>query len=256
MSRPRKTPERTTVAVADRSVSMSNALARGAHGLGLSEKRVIAIALAKTDSIPAMDLVLGQRAGWSVRLLAQEYAETYDVDLTTAYEQLKFSAKALLDRKWKTITPSDKKGGKPRIREGNWVSSIEYGDGTGVVNVAFTAEVAPHLLALRTHFTTYKLKQTAALRSIYAWRLFECLQSWMSVGKWSPSMDEFQAAMEPPESCRNDFAQLRRRVIEPAVQELRQKDGLLLEWEPSKAGRKVIGLVFKFSPNPQGELPL
>ena len=62
--------------------------------------------------------------------------------------------------------------------------------------------------------------------------------------------------MEAPASCVKDFGQLKRRVIEPAVKELREKDGVRLEWEPVKAGRKVVGLDFKFSPDPQIKLDL
>ena len=62
--------------------------------------------------------------------------------------------------------------------------------------------------------------------------------------------------MEAPESCRKNFGQLRIRVLEPALKELREKDSFLLEWEPVKAGRKVTGLVFKFRMDPQGRLDL
>jgi len=245
--------ERTDLPVADRSISMSNALARGAHGLTLAEKRIVALALAKTDSVPAKELLLSQHGGWTVRLMAHEYAETYEVDANTAYEQLKHSAKALLKRTWRT-TAEGRRG--QIVREGNWVQVIEYCAGEGRVEVSFTPQVAPHLLALRTQFTTYKLKQAAALRSVYAWRLFECLQSWKAKGVWSPSISEFHQAMDAPASCLANFKDLRRRIIEPAVHELRQKDNLLLEWEPVKAGRKVTGLVFKFKPDPQGRLEL
>ncbi|MFL9903313.1 replication initiation protein [Paraburkholderia fungorum] len=57
---------------------------------------------------------------------------------------------------------------------------------------------------------------------------------------------------EAPPSCLKDFGQLRRRVIDPAVAELTGKDGLLIEWKPTKnGGRKVTGLEFTFQPNPQ-----
>jgi plasmid replication initiation protein len=252
-SKGRMLKERTDKPVEERFVSMSNALTRGAQGLGLAEKRIIALALAKTDSVPAKDLTLSQMSGWLVRLNAVEYAETYEVDLNTAYEQLKFSARALLNRTWKTITPG-KRG--EVIREGNWVSVIEYSEGEGRVEVRFTPEVAPHVLALRSQFTTYKLKQAAALRSIYAWRLYECCQSWRSKGQWKVSIDDFNNAMDAPTSCRKDFGNLRMRVIEPAVTEIRAKNNLVLDWEAERAGRKVIGLVFKFSPDPQGRLDL
>lgn len=244
---------RTDVAIPDRSVSMSNALARGAQGLSLSQKRIIALAMAMTDSVPAKDLLAGQSNGWTVRLLAHDYAETYEVDANTAYEQLQDGARSLLKCLWRTVSQG-RKG--PVITEGQWLSLAKYSKGEGRVDITFHHQVAPHLLALRSQFTTYKLKQAAALRSIYAWRLFECLQSWKSKGRWSPDIEEFHKAMEAPASCLANFKDLRRRVIEPAVKELKEKDGLLLEWEPVKAGRKVTGLDFKFSPDPQGRLAL
>lgn len=245
--------ERTDLPIEERYVSMSNALARGAQGLNLSQKRIIALAMAKTDSLPAMDLVAGQSAGWRVRLLASEYAETFEVSPNTAYEQLKDSTHSLLKCLWRTISKG-KKG--PLITEGPWAILAQYSKGEGHVDVTFSPHVAPHLLALRSQFTTYKLKQAAALRSIYAWRLYECLQSWKTKGVWKVSIEEFQKVMDAPESCQKDFFNLRQRVIEPAVKELREKDSFLLEWEPVKAGRKVTGLVFKFRMDPQGRLDL
>lgn len=245
--------QRTDVAIPDRYVSMSNALTRGSHALTLAEKRIVSMALAMTDSVPKTDLIAAQKVGWSVRLVASDYAETYGVDRDTAYTQLQTSCKSLMKRFWKTIHEGPR---GPVVREGLWASWSEYSKGEGYVIVKFTAEVAPHLLALRSHFTSYKLKQASALRSVYAWRLMECLESWKSKGQWSPTIEEFQRAMEAPESCCNDFFNLRNRVIEPAVKELVEKDNMVLTWEPVKSGRKVIGLKFKFAQNPQGKLEL
>jgi plasmid replication initiation protein len=244
---------RTEVSLPERYVSMSNAIARGAQGLNLSQKRIIALAMAMTDSLPVRDLIDGGRVGWTVRLSALDYAETYEVSADTAYEQLKTSGDSLMRCLWNTV----EKGKKGNIiTKGPWCTLAKYYEGQGLVDITFHNYVAPHLLALRTEFTTYKLKQAAALRSVYAWRLFECLQSWKSKGRWTPSIDDFLTAMDAPESCHKDFGNLRKRVIEPAVKELRQKDGFLLEWESKKAGRKVIGLSFTFSKDPQGHLDL
>ena len=73
------------------------------------------------------------------------------------------------------------------------------------MEIRFSFEVAPHLLGLRSKFTSYKLKQAAALRSIYAWRLFECLQSWKAKGRWVVDVEEFNAIMEVPDSFRKIF---------------------------------------------------
>lgn len=61
--------------------------------------------------------------------------------------------------------------------------------------------------------------------------------------------------MEATEKQRTNFAAVRRKIIEPAVKELTEKDGWLIEWETIKAGRKVRGLRFNFIRNPQGSLP-
>lgn len=251
VQKPRKA--RTSLPVKDRCISMSNAVARGAQGLSLSQKRIVALAMAMTDSVPASDLLAGQFHGWTVRLAAHDYADTYEVSPDTAYRQLKEGCESLMRSIWSTV----EQGRKGRIvTKGPWSTLAKYRDGEACVDLTFHHYVAPHLLALRSQFTTYKLKQAAALRSIYSWRLFECLQSWKDTGRWTPTIEEFHKAMEAPASCCADFGQLKRRVIDPAVKELRDKDGLLLEWSPVKAGRKVGGLDFRFTPDPQGRLNL
>jgi plasmid replication initiation protein len=114
----------------------------------------------------------------------------------------------------------------------------------------------PHLFGLRGEFTQYKLKQASALRSSYSWRLFELLQSWIGTGHYQPTIEEFCLAMDVPESYKKDFKSIRIRVIEPAVAELIQKNNLIIRWDTQRAGRKVIGLDFKFQPNPQTSLDL
>jgi len=63
--------------------------------------------------------------------------------------------------------------------------------------------------------------------------------------------------MEVPESSRNNFAELKRRVIQPAVAELVNKDNMIIEWEGTKeGGRRIQNLVFRFQVNPQQKLEL
>jgi len=233
----------------ERNVNMSNALTRAAHGLALSEKRLIASCIAKNDSVPMAEL---QRKGaWTVRLTAAEYAEAFSVDLDTAYNQLNSASESLFNRYIRTIRET-KRG--PEEYKFRWVGGVKYHKGEGWVELHWFHEVVPHLFGLRKEFTTYKLKQTAALRSAYSWRLFECFKSWSAKGRYSPTIEEFHRSMDASESQRKNFKDLRRRVIEPAVTELIEKNGLLIEWETKTAGRKVIALDFKFRTNPQAAL--
>lgn len=238
-------PERTKKPVPERFVSMSNLVARAAQGLTLIEKRVIALGMAKTDSVPAKDLVLASREGWRIKFSAAEYAEAYDVSLDAAYQQMKSAGEQFLKRTVRRFEKDSK--GKILEHASNWLSGTTYHQHQGWVEIRFSYEVAPHLLGLRTQFISYKLKQAAALRSIYAWRLFECLQSWKAKGIWSPTVEAFANAMDAPASFRTNFGMLRRRVIEPAIKELRERNGMEIDLELKKYGRKVTDLVFKFS---------
>ncbi|GAB6847585.1 replication initiation protein [Paraburkholderia kururiensis] len=235
--------------ISDRQVTMANAMMRSAHGLSLAEKRFIAAALAKTDSTDARGLM--DERMQTVKLTAMEYAETFDVTLDTAYEQLQAGAEAL--QQPKLIVERQTRRGTVREAR-SWIITGKYAKGEGTVEVRWHPDLVPFLFGLRKEFTTYKLKHAAAFRSVYTWRIFECLKSWQAAGQWSPTIAQFHEATDASATARANFKELRLRVIQPAVKELREKNGLLLEWTPVKAGRKVIGLKFKFTTDPQGSL--
>jgi plasmid replication initiation protein len=245
--------ERTDKPLEDRFVNMTNILARSAQGLKLTEKRVIAIALAKTDSVPERDLFLAQERGWTIRISAEEYASQYHVSHDAAYMQLR-DGESIMKSQLKYLS-SDNKGVKEISI--NWCGRYIYHRGEGWCEFSFTPQIAPFLLALRGNkspFTSYQLNRGAALDSIYSWRLLECLLSWSGTGRWEPTVDEFIYAMELPASYKKDFGATRRRVIEPAIIELRVKDNLEITYKIKKLGRKVIGLIFTFKENPKRKL--
>ena len=219
-------------------VSMSNALTRAAQRLLLSEKRLIALGIAVTDQkTKAKD-----GRGWVVRIHASLYAEKFDVSLDSAYTQLRSASKKLYTREVSSVWQH--KGHYDDTVEFNfrWVSSVKYFKKEGCVELDFTPAIAPYLLDLRDKFTTYKLKQTVALQSIYAWRLYEVLLSYASQQKEKEfDFYEFALLMDAPGSCLKDFGALRRVVIEPAVKEINAKSDLkVLEFEKDKKGNPVF----------------
>lgn len=226
------------------NVNMSNALVRAAHGLTLAEKRVVSVCVAKLDSVRKSS------AGYRFKLIAEEFAETFDVDVNTAYEQMIFAGDNLMKR----ISTKIEKGKDGKIVEykWNWTSAAVYHHGEGFIELEFSPHMTPHLTLLRQQFTSYKLKHASDLRSIYSWRLFELLMQFKSTGVLHIDIDEFCHAMEAPESAVKDFAQLRKRIIEPAVAELKAKNGMDVEWTPKKqGGRKITSLEFVFQKQPR-----
>jgi plasmid replication initiation protein len=232
----------------EEEIRVSNTLIRGAHSLSLSEKRIIFLCLSKLNQNCLID------GRYKFKLTAKDFSKSFEIDLDTAYSQLK-SAKRLMKKIAKTIeeTPEGKKE-----HMYVWVSGVTYHHGEGWVEIGFSQEMTPHLfeIHLSSGFTSYYLKQTSALRSVYAWRLFELMMQFKKTGLLRISIEDFYYAMEAPTSCRKDFFNLKKRIIEPAVKELSEKNNMKIVWESKKKdGRKVTGLEFRFKKNLLMTLP-
>ena len=135
-----------------------------------------------------------------------------------------------------------------------WVGEARYHKGEGWIELAWWYRILPELTGLQRHFTTYQLQQASALRSVYSWKLLELLTRFESTGRAEYTIEDFAEAMDATEKQRKDFNNIKRRIIEPAVKELTEKDNWLIEWTPIKKGRKVAKLKFLFKRNPQGRL--
>lgn len=249
----------------DSEVVVRNELVRRVQKMRLSEKRLLALAIAKCNSKPRrlldkatrLDPQTGIAPGWSVRITAQEFMEAYPhIDPKHAYSDLKEAADNLFECRVEWDAFELERGKKRAVRRSiRWIYEKVDTTTSGWVELKFSPSIAPYLLGISEEFTKYKLKHAADLRSIYSWRLLEMLAQYRSTGKVTISYDDFCEAMSAPESCVKDSGQLRRRVIEPAVAELRDKNGVAIEWEPLKqAGRKVTAFRFQFKPDPQGRL--
>lgn len=219
-----------------RRVNMSNALTRSAQNLTLAEKRLVMLAISKIDSTqPATP------QNMIVTVTAEEFSRQFDVSMDTAYDELQSAGKQMFKR---YISFHWDAGAN--LAQMHWVGRATYKDKEGKIELAFWHELAPQLFELSGLFTSYRLSRVSALRSFYTWRLFDLLMQFRKTGWLKIPIADFCHAVEAPERYRSDSGQLRRSVIEPAVKEIREKDGLDLTWEAIKAGRKVVMLEFKF----------
>ena len=215
-------------------VSLSNELVRAAHGLTLTEKRVLMLAVSKLDSTakPTPENLVS-------KITVLELVSEYGLDPKSAYKQAYDAVEHLMNRYIRFAH----EGVETRMQ---WVGQANYKQDEGYIELEFWHKLSPMLFELKNRFTSYQLKRAGVLRSVYSWRLFELLMQFKRTGLLNIPIDDFNHAMEAPESLRANFSNLRNRVIEPAVKEIREKDGLAVEWEAIKAGRKVKALKFTF----------
>ena len=242
------------------SVTMSNALVRSGQMLNLSEKRLVAIGISKLDIKGGVGRY-GLGFEITVHITAEEYAEIAQCDNSVAYRDLKRATKSLHKQTIEFYTPDHKRKVKGSMSQPllirniyNWIVASEYHLKEGWAEITFNHKIVPHLLGLKREFTTYKLQQASALRSVYSWRLLELLTMFEGTGWAHFSLDDFCKTMQATPTQKKNFANIRRFMIEPAIKELEQKDGWKIDYTTTKAGRKVTGLRFDFERDKQGGL--
>lgn len=216
-------------------VSIANELIKSAQGLNIGEKRLLMLAVSKLDSKAKPTI-----QGATVAISVSEMVEVFGLNPDSAYQEAKKAAEGIMKRQIRLKTNDVD---SELIQ---WVGKSKYNKGEGWILVEFYYGLFPHLFELKSHFTSYRLSRASGLRSVYSWRLFELLMQFKKTGLLNMPIEEFQHSLETPETYNADFSLLRARVIEPAVKEIREKDGLTVEWEAIKAGRKVKALKFTF----------
>ena len=218
-------------------VNIANDLNRSAQGLNLGEKRLLMLAISKLDS-KAKPTIIDASSARTI-ITVSEMVQTYDLNADKAYQEAKKAAEGLMKRQVR-IKPHD---ADSELMQ--WVGKSAYNKGEGWILIEFYYGLFPSLFELPKLFTSYKLTRASGLKSVYSWRLFELLMQFKKTGLLNIPINDFNHALETP-STYKDFSLLRARVIEPAVKEIREKDGLAVNWEAIKAGRKVKALKFTF----------
>ena len=135
----------------------------------------------------------------------------------------------------------------------SWLSYVEYVEGSGIVKLRFDKSLKPYLLQLKANFTQYNLACVINFKSSYSIRLYELLK--MEVWKAEKakiikfeknfSLDEYRHVLGVDKKAYPIFADLRKWVIEPPVNEVTEQTDLeIVETRYIKTGRKITGITF------------
>jgi plasmid replication initiation protein len=137
----------------------------------------------------------------------------------------------------------------------HWVFHVKYYDGEGFVDLGFSPNVIPYLTLLSQRFTSYELQHITQLNSSYAIRLYELLKQFAQNGERVIPLEWFKERLELADQYPR-FFDLKRRVIQPAVNEINAYTDLEVKWDTVRKGRKVMSLMFTFNETKQTKLPL
>ncbi|WP_186673889.1 replication initiation protein, partial [Sporosarcina sp. BP05] len=183
------------------------------------------------------------------RISIKDFSEMLGLKGNAKYEEIKEIAKRLQK---KSVYIVEKDG----FVVTNWVSSQRYKEGEGVIELAFSPDLKPYLLQLKSHFTSYKLSNILSLKSTYSIRLYELLKKWQHLGKWTCPLEDLKIHLGAVTSTFDRYNLFKVRALEVAVNELNEKTDVNVVFEEVKKGRKVEKIEFRISKAPDKEIQL
>jgi len=156
-------------------------------------------------------------------------------NLDIEHKKLKEASRSLMQRVFEVKTPN----GWLLL---HWVSSIEYDGRRGILTLSFDPKLKPYLLQLKEQFTAYDLSAILPMRSSYTIRLYELLMQYKNIGHRIFDLKEFRELLKIPESYA--YKDIRRRILEPGIQDINRYGAVNVSYEPIKKGRAYTGLLF------------
>ncbi len=221
------------------TVVKSNKVVEASYMLTLAEQRVLLACIAQIDSKAVLT------ENYRFEITASGVADLAGLEnLTNAYRDLKKAAEKLYER---SVIIEDPDPDNPQItqRKTRWISSIDYVPGEGKLVLSFSVGIIPYLSQLSREFTKYKLKHVARFESVYSIRLYELLVQWSSAGEREIEVEWLKRQFQVAEKY-DRVVDLKKRVIDPAVEEINQHSNLWVKYGQRKSGRQITHFQFQF----------
>lgn len=112
----------------------------------------------------------------------------------------------------------------------------------GKITVLLDELLAPQLLALKQNFTSFGLVNMLVLKSKYAMTIYQILKSFESIVTWETDLDDLKRKLYAEQYDR--YPDFRRKVLEPAIEEINEKTDIKVSYDLQKEGKKVVGIKF------------
>ena len=221
-------------------VSKTNSLIEATYHLTLAEQRLLLLVIAKIDSRHELG------AGISHIITTDDLASAFAVPRKQAYELLRDAAERLYGRSVIVHRPDAIDPNKDYTLT-RWVSTIDFDGSRGQISLFFAPGILPFISHLRREFAQYQLIHVARMTSIYAIRFYELLIQWRSAGSREVLVEWLRERFDLQDKY-TSIRDLKRFVIEPAVEQINAHSDLWVSWEQRKRGRVVEALIFTFGP--------
>ena len=154
------------------------------------------------------------------------------------YQDVKNAIKEIADKSLWIRLPNGK---STLVR---WIEKPYIDDKSGVIDIRLDADMKPYLLQLKENFTEYEIIYTLHFKSKYSIRLYELCKSinYNDLEEYHRrySIEELRQLLGA--ESYTVFKDFRRRVLEPAIDEINEYSDKEVNYQTITQGRKVIGI--------------
>lgn len=120
-----------------------------------------------------------------------------------------------------------------------------------LITIELDNKLKPYLIQLNQFFTVYEVGYIYPMESKYSIRLYELLKSYENIGKCSFDLTELKLKLQTPEY--KEYNNFKKRVIEPALEEINEYTDLQVSFKPIREGRNIKKLFFDINTKWQKE---
>ena len=216
------------------------------QNLKLAEIRIVQLAV-----VDARETGKGLTAETPLRIDALRYAEVFDTTRQNGYLMMKEAEDTLFNRRFSYIDDEGK------LVKSRWLSQVRYLDDEGAIEVVFTPAVVQGITRIdgaEEFFTKYLLEQTATMTSNYSVRLYELLVQWKQAKKTPMfELQEFRGQLGVEDNEYKAMSNFKIRVLDLAVDEIKEKSDLNINYTQKKKGRKIVGFTFTVHEKPKAK---
>lgn len=213
-------------------VVKSNYLIEASYRLSLQEQRLILLMVSR---------IKPEDKGFHIyRIAVKDFNRIVGIKNEASYQRTKELTKKLLERSLQ-ITKDNS------VLQITWLSSAEYFEGKGYVELSFDPKLKPYLLQLKEFFTKYRLQNVIRLKSSYSIKLYELLKQYETIGRREFTLEQLRRTLGLKDSEYPLYANFKQKILSRVLNELNEFTDLSFSMRERKDVRKVVGIVFVIS---------
>lgn len=215
-----------------RVVAKANDLVRARHSFSTVEQRIFAMMVARLDresEFPVQEISL------------RKVCDLSGTDKSNIYRKADQISDNLIEQSVEVRSKTE--DGEREFTKYSCFSLCRHREGSGTIEAKFNEDMRPFLLQLKEKFTLYLITVYLRLRSKYSTQIYELLKMRQGIFRLRMSVEDFRHSLGLEDKY-SRFWQLKRRVIEQAREELKEKADIFFTYNIIREGNSPKEIEF------------